>query len=56
VDKRCLSWQFGPGRCTLGDAVRLGKKMDDEVKESVLEVSGWNVERIQRWKERIPCG
>lgn len=56
LDRGCLSWQFGPGRCSLGNSVILGKKTEGEVKEHGLAISGWNMKRIKRWKERMgPC-
>jgi hypothetical protein len=53
LDRGCLSWQFGPGRCNLGSSVILGKKTEGEVKEHGLAISGWDMKGIKRWKERL---
>ena len=56
LDRGCLSWQFGPGKCSLGSSVIIGRKTEGEVKFHGLAISGWNMKRIKRWKERIgPC-
>jgi hypothetical protein len=56
LDRGCLSWQFGPGKCSLGSSVMIGRKTEGEVKFHGLAISGLNMERIKRWKERIgPC-
>lgn len=53
LDHGCLSWHFGPGKCNLGNNVRLGKKTGGDVEEQGLAISGWNMKRIQRWKKRL---
>jgi hypothetical protein len=56
LGRGCISWQFGPGRCNLGNSVTVGKKTEGDVKEHGLTISGWNIEKIKRWKERMgPC-
>lgn len=45
----CVQWMFSPGRCSLGNSIRLGQAVEEEDDW----VSGWVLERVERFKDAL---